>query len=113
MAKTSGDVEEALEWLRELARRYGVFDDAGRLYKNPFGLDPRIINKTLDEAVQYRRERITISTFMIARDPALIDFMEEFTRPNNGRTYYSSLDHLGEYIFVDYIKNRRQRHTAR
>ncbi len=90
-----------------------IFDDAGRLYKNPFGLDPRIINKTLDEAVQCRRERITISTFMVAHDPALIDFVEEFTKANKGRAYYSSLDHLGEYIFVDYIKNRRKRYSSR
>ena len=27
MIKTSGDVEEALEWLRALARQYGIFDE--------------------------------------------------------------------------------------
>src|SRR5947208_10619368 len=37
-----------------------IFDANGRLYKNSFGLDPRIVNKTLDEAVQCRREKITI-----------------------------------------------------
>ena len=27
VVKTSGDLEQALEWLRELARRHGVFDE--------------------------------------------------------------------------------------
>jgi len=86
-----------------------VFDDAGRLYKNSFGLDPRIVNKTLDEAVQCRREKIVVSTFMVARDPYLINFVEEFTRSNQGRAYYSDLNRLGEFIFVDYLRNRRKR----
>jgi Ca-activated chloride channel homolog len=86
-----------------------IFEESGRLYKNPFGLDPKIVNKTLDEAVQCRREKITISTFMIARDPYLINFVEDLTRANKGRAYYSSLNSLGEFIFVDYIRNRKKR----
>ena len=86
-----------------------VFDDSGRLYKNSFGLDPRIVNKTLDEAVACRREKITISTFMVARDQYLINFVEELTKANQGRAYYSQLQNLGEFIFVDYIRNRRKK----
>jgi uncharacterized protein with von Willebrand factor type A (vWA) domain len=85
-----------------------MFDAAGRLYKNSFGLDPKIVNKTLDEAVACRREKITISTFMVARDPYLINFVEELTKANHGRAYYSSLNNLGQFIFVDYIRNRRK-----
>jgi len=83
--------------------------DAGGLYKNPFGLDPKIINRTLDEAAICRRAKIVITTFMIAQDPYLVEFVEEFTRTNKGRAYYTSIENLGESIFVDYIKNRRKR----
>ena len=86
-----------------------IFESNGRLYKNSFGLDPRIVNKTLDEAVACRREKITISTFMVARDPYLINFVEELTKANCGRAYYSGLQNLGEFVFVDYIRNRRKR----
>ncbi|MBL7997291.1 MAG: hypothetical protein JNL32_01515 [Candidatus Kapabacteria bacterium] len=86
-----------------------MFDDAGRLYKNSFGLDPRIVNKTLDEAVACRREGITISTFMVARDSYLVHFIEQLTQANNGRAFYSGLDRLGETIFVDYINNRKKK----
>jgi uncharacterized protein with von Willebrand factor type A (vWA) domain len=90
-----------------------IFDDAGRLYKNSFGLDPRIVNKTLDEAVQCRREKIVVSTFMVARDSYLINFVDEFTKTNQGRAYYSDLNKLGEFIFVDYLRNRRKRFASR
>jgi uncharacterized protein with von Willebrand factor type A (vWA) domain len=81
----------------------------GRMYRNAFGLDRRIINKVLDEAVICRREGIAITTFMIARDPYLQNFVREMTESNRGRAYYASLDNLGEYIFEDYIRNRRKR----
>src|SRR5258706_1747944 len=89
-----------------------IFDESGRLYKNSFGLDPRIVNKTLDEAVACRREKITISTFMVAREPYLINFIEDLTKANRGRAYYSQLQHLGEFAFVDYIRNRRKKFGA-
>ena len=85
---------------------------SGRLYKNSFGLDPKIVNKTLDEAVACRREHIPITTFMIAQDPYLVNFVEELTKVNQGRAYYSSLSNLGQFLFVDYIRNRRKRFTG-
>jgi uncharacterized protein with von Willebrand factor type A (vWA) domain len=81
----------------------------GKLYKNSFGLDRKIVNKVLDEAVKCRREDITITTFMIAQDPYLQDFVRKLTQANNGRAYFSSLDKLGGYIFEDYIRNRKKR----
>ncbi len=89
-----------------------IFDGNGRLYKNSFGLDPKIVNKTLDEAVACRREHIPITTFMVARDPYLINFVEELTKANQGRAYYSSLNNLGEFVFVDYIRNRKKKFTG-
>ncbi len=81
----------------------------GRLYKNAFGLDPKIVNKTLDEAVQCRRKKIPVTTFMVTQDPYLVRFVERFTQLNKGRAYYSDLDSLGSYLFVDYSQNRRRR----
>lgn len=81
----------------------------GKLYKNSFGLDRKIVNKVLDEAVVCRRENIDITTFMIARDPYLQNFVRQLTEANKGRAYYSSLNELGGYIFEDYIKNRKKR----
>ena len=81
----------------------------GKMYKNSFGLDRKIVNRVLDEAVKCRRDDIDITTFMIARDPYLQDFVRELSEANKGRAYFASLDNLGGYIFEDYIKNRKRR----
>ncbi len=79
-----------------------------KYYKNSFGLDPKILNKTLNLAAQCRRLKIPITTFMIASDPYLQEFVREFTQVNNGNAYYSSLKGLGDLIFEDYRRNRRK-----
>jgi uncharacterized protein with von Willebrand factor type A (vWA) domain len=81
----------------------------GKMYKNSFGLDRKIVNRVLDEAVKCRRDDIDITTFMIARDPYLQNFVRELTEANKGRAYFASLDNLGGYIFEDYIRNRKRR----
>lgn len=82
---------------------------AGGVYKNPYGLDMKIVNKTLEEADLCRRQGIVITTFMIATDPSLVDFVDKLTRINRGRAYYASPYDLGEFILSDYIRNRRRR----
>src|SRR5690606_15272535 len=42
-----------------------------KYYKNSFGLDSKILNRTLNLAAQCRRINIPITTFMIASDPYL------------------------------------------
>jgi Ca-activated chloride channel homolog len=79
-----------------------------KYYKNSFGLDRKVINKTLNLAAQARRLRVPVTTFMIAQDPYLRQFVEEFTQVNQGKAYYSSLQGLGHLIFEDYKQNRRK-----
>lgn len=81
----------------------------GQYYKNSFGLDRRILNRTLNLAASCRRLGIPITTFMIAQDPWLQKFVEDFTEVNRGKAFYTSLQGLGEYIFEDYERNRRRR----
>jgi uncharacterized protein with von Willebrand factor type A (vWA) domain len=83
--------------------------ERGRLYKNPFGMDPKIVNMTLQEAAVARRNKVVITTFMLTKDPTLVDFVNKLTRVNHGRAYFSSCDNLGESLFVDYIRNRKKR----
>lgn len=80
----------------------------GEIYKNPFGLDRRIVNKTLEEADHCRRLGIPITTFMLTGDPTLVEFVETFTQVNHGRAYYSQLDELGSFVLVDYVQNKRR-----
>lgn len=81
----------------------------GFIYKNPFGLDPKIVSQTINEATALRRKGITITTFMITSDPYLQDFVDRLTQANRGRAYYSTLDNLGSFIFADYGRNKKKR----
>lgn len=80
-----------------------------KYYKNAFGLDRKIVGRTLNLATRCRKLQIPITTFMIARDPYLVKFVDQFTKANNGKAFYSSLQGLGEFIFLDYKNNKRKR----
>jgi Ca-activated chloride channel homolog len=80
----------------------------GHYYQNSFGLDRKIINKCLTLAQSCRRLRIPITTFMVANDPYLQEFVHDFTEANNGKAFYTSLKGLGEYIFEDFERNKRR-----
>ena len=45
---------------------------------------------------------------MVTQDPYLVNFVEELSQVNGGRAYFSSLDSLGEFIFEDYVRNKRR-----
>ena len=80
-----------------------------KYYKNAFGLDRKIMNRTLALATKCRKLNIPITTFMIASDPYLRNFVDIFTRANAGKAFYSGLQGLGEFIFMDYKNNKRKR----
>ena len=77
-------------------------------YKNSMGHDPKIISKCINLAIQCRKIKIPITTFMIANDPYLEEFVDQFTEANKGRAFYSGLEGLGNMVFADYEKNRRR-----
>lgn len=77
-------------------------------YKNSFGLDNKILARTLNLASQLRKLKVPVTTFMIATDPYLKAFVREFTKANNGNAYYSNLEGLGNLVFEDFKRNRRK-----
>lgn len=80
----------------------------GNYYFNSNGLDPLITEKCYATARLARRLQIPITTFMIARDPYLQRFVEEFTQANQGKAFYTGLKGLGQLIFEDYQQNRKK-----
>jgi uncharacterized protein with von Willebrand factor type A (vWA) domain len=82
---------------------------SGEFYKNSNGLDQMIVSKCLNKAAQARKLKIPITTFMIAQDPYLRQFVEIFTAQNQGKAFLTGLSGLGQMIFEDYEKNRIKR----
>ena len=81
----------------------------GTYYKDSNGLNPYITNKCYAMAQQARKLHIPITTFMIAQDRYLMQFVREFTQANQGKAFYTGLKGLGEMIFEDYETNRKKR----
>ena len=81
----------------------------GSYYKNSVGLDDYIVEKCYNMARQARKLHIPITTFMIAQDPYLMQFIRHFTEANKGKAFFTGLKGLGEMIFEDYESNRRRR----
>ncbi len=81
----------------------------GQYYKNSNGLDEYIVDKCYTMAAQARKMHIPITTFMIAQDPYLQHFVDEFTKSNKGKAFFTGLKGLGEMIFHDYETNRKKR----
>jgi Ca-activated chloride channel family protein len=77
-------------------------------YKNSFGLDRKIITRCLNLAQRCKKLDIPITTFMIARDPYLVRFVEAFTEANHGKAFYSSLQGLGSFVLDSYKKRKRK-----
>ena len=81
----------------------------GTYYKNSVGLDEHIVEKCYNMARQARKLHIPITTFMIAQDPYLMQFIRHFTEANKGKAFFTGLKGLGEMIFEDYESNRRKK----
>ncbi len=81
----------------------------GSYYKNSVGLDETIVEKCYNMAQQAKKLHIPITTFMIAQDPYLKQFVREFTQANQGKAFFTGLKGLGEMLFEDYETNRKKR----
>jgi Ca-activated chloride channel family protein len=81
----------------------------GRIYKNPMGLDPRILKETFREVSLCRRSGIMINTFMLADDYYLVDFVKRVTEICQGKAYFTTTLTLGQYILMDYLRRRTRR----
>ena len=79
-----------------------------RYYKNSFGADRKILNRCMNLAAQCKKIKIPITTFMIASDPYLQRFVQEFTEINNGKAFFASLDKLGAFIFKDFESGKNK-----
>ena len=81
----------------------------GQIYKNPMGLDPRILSETFKEVAACRRSQIMINTFMLADDYYLVDFVKKVTEICEGKAYFTTTMTLGQYILMDYLNRRTKR----
>ncbi len=122
------DIKEALRFARQLLGSHktttrqiilitdgeptaATLDRGGRLHSG-WGsalLHSRIVHETLKEVKRCTQAGITINTFMLGADYYRQGFVDQLSRLNTGRVFYTSPDKMGNYIVVDYIANKRKR----
>ncbi|HUA92436.1 MAG TPA: VWA domain-containing protein [Terracidiphilus sp.] len=78
----------------------------GRIYKNPYGLDPLVVSETLEEVARCKRSNILINTFMLASDFGLVQFVHQVSRMCRGKAYFTTPDTLGQYLLMDYMQGK-------
>jgi uncharacterized protein with von Willebrand factor type A (vWA) domain len=78
----------------------------GRIYKNAFGLDPLVIQETLEEVSRCKRSRIMINTFMLASDHSLMQFVQQVSAMCRGKAYFTTPQTLGNYLLMDFMSRR-------
>ncbi|MCH7742187.1 MAG: VWA domain-containing protein [Proteobacteria bacterium] len=74
---------------------------------------PTTISKTLNAIRSCTTRNITINTFMLDQSFYLKAFVEQMTKINGGRVFYTEPHNLGEYILVDYVQNKKKRLSKR
>ena len=83
----------------------------GRIYTNSGALDPNILKRTFQEVSACRKAGILINTFMLASDPYLVQFVQKVSEIARGKAYFTNTMTLGQYIMMDFMKNKRRRMT--
>jgi Ca-activated chloride channel family protein len=78
----------------------------GRIYKNAFGLDPLVIEETLQEVSRCKRSNIMINTFMLANDFTLMQFVQTVSAMCRGKAYFTTPQTLGNYLLMDFMSRR-------
>jgi len=81
----------------------------GRVYTNSGGLDRMILKRTFQEVSACRKAGILINTFMLAKDPYLVQFVQKVSEIARGKAYFTSTMTLGQYIMMDFMRNKRRR----
>jgi Ca-activated chloride channel family protein len=80
----------------------------GQVYLNSGGLDQFILNETFRQVAECRKSGILINTFMLARDPYLVQFVQRVSEIAQGKAYFTSTMTLGRSIMMDFLKKKRR-----
>ena len=68
---------------------------------------PQTFEETLKEVARCSKDGIVINTFMLDRSPYLMRFIERMTQLNQGRAFFTSPEHLGEYVLLDFLESKK------
>ena len=65
------------------------------------------LERTMAEVLRCTKAGIKINMFALDIERSQFPFVEQISRVNGGRTFYTSVDELGTYALDDFVRNRR------
>ena len=69
------------------------------------------VEATMKEVMRCTKEDIRINSFVLDVTGALRAFIEQLTRVNRGRAFFTTPENLGDFVLVDFLDSKR--HTSR
>ncbi len=69
---------------------------------------PKTLAKTLLEFKKCAAHGINLNIFMLGQDAHLVQFVQEISKVNRGRAFYTTPNNLGHYLFVDFLAQKRK-----
>ena len=66
------------------------------------------INLTLKEVNKCTRDDIRINVFMLDATPYLTEFIEQITKMNGGRAFFTDNQNVGDFVLVDFVEQKRK-----
>jgi len=81
--------------------------ESGRVFFQ-FPPHPKTLAKTLLEFKRCASCGINLNIFMLGQDPHLVQFVQEISKVNHGRAFYTTPHNLGQYLFFDFLSQKRK-----
>ena len=66
------------------------------------------INLTLKEVNKCTKDNIRINVFMLDATPYLTAFIEQITKMNGGRAFFTDNQNVGDFVLVDFVEQKRK-----
>jgi uncharacterized protein with von Willebrand factor type A (vWA) domain len=86
-------------------------DDAGSLvylcyrYKK---VDPKVNERTINEAKKCKRENIQIDTIVVSEETELLEYVQQMEKELHGRTYHINQNNMDKVLVIDYLYNTKK-----
>ena len=69
---------------------------------------PKTLAKTLQEFKKCAAMGIQLNIFMLGQDAPLIQFVQQVSKINRGKAFYTTPNNLGRYLLVDFLSQKRK-----
>jgi uncharacterized protein with von Willebrand factor type A (vWA) domain len=71
-------------------------------------VDPKVNERTINEAKKCKRENIQIDTIVVSEEVELLDYVQQMEKMLQGRTYHINQNNMDKVLVIDYLYNTKK-----